>query len=75
VPFRPALVEVRFRRPTPGTRAAYGGDGEIRAEHAAVYGTAALPVGANRLLDCGRGVRPTMPLRTPRSQTVTVLPG
>ena len=27
--FRPALV-VRFRRPMPGTRAAVGGDGEIR---------------------------------------------
>ena len=27
--FRPAL-EVRFRRPMPGTRAAIGGDGEIR---------------------------------------------
>lgn len=30
----------------PGTRAKVGGDGEIRASHAAVYGTAALPVGA-----------------------------
>ena len=30
--FRPAL-EVRFRRPMPGTRAAVGGDGEIRTHN------------------------------------------
>ena len=35
-----------------------GGDGEIRASHTAVYGTAVLPVGATSLR-FGRGVRPT----------------
>jgi len=29
----------------------------------------------HRLLVCGRGVRPTTPLGTPRPLTVTVLPG
>ena len=28
--FPPSSQEVRFRRPMPGTRAANGGDGEIR---------------------------------------------
>src|SRR5258708_4505755 len=50
--------------------------------HTLVYKTSALlshlatpPFGVTSPFSCGRGVRPTMPLRTPRSQAVTVLPG
>jgi hypothetical protein len=51
VPFRPALVEVRFRRPTPGTRAAYGGDGEIRTHTMLFTGQPLCQLELHRLLD------------------------
>ena len=52
-----------------------GGDGEIRTHTMLFTGQPLCQLELHRLLVFGRGVRPTMPLRTPRSLTVTVLPG
>src|ERR1051325_6041945 len=62
VPFRPAL-QVRFRRPMPGTRATPISWRRRRDSnsHRAVYETAALPIGATSPIR-GRGVRPEPPL-------------
>src|SRR5882724_4337740 len=51
-----------------------GGDGEIRTHTLLFTGQPLCQLELHRRT-FGRGVRPTMPLRTPRSQTVTVLPG
>src|SRR5437762_14238697 len=52
-----------------------GGDGEIRTHTLLFTGQLLCQLELHRLLVCGRGMRPTTPLQTPRSQTVTVLPG
>ena len=52
----------------------FGGDGEIRTHTMLFTGQLLCQLELHRQT-FGRGVRPTTPLRTPRSQTVTVLPG
>ena len=64
-------LEDRRRERGPGC----GGDGEIRTHALLFTGQPLCQLELHRLSLCGRGVRPTTPLRTPRSQTVTVLPG
>ncbi len=51
-----------------------GGDGEIRT-HTLLFTEQLLCQLELHRQTLGRGVRPTMPLGTPRSLTVTVLPG
>src|SRR5712664_974029 len=51
-----------------------GGDGEIRTHTLLFTGQPLCQLELHRRT-LGRGVRPTTPLRTPRSLTVTVLPG
>ena len=70
--FHPAL-EVRFRRPMPGTRAAVGGDGEIRT-HTMLF-TKQLLCQLELHRHCGRGVRPTRLCELHGPGTVFVLPG
>ena len=51
-----------------------GGDGEIRTHTLLFTGQPLCQLELHRQI-FGRGVRPTTPLRTPQSLTVTVLPG
>jgi hypothetical protein len=51
-----------------------GGDGEIRTHTLLFTGQPLCQLELHRLLGFGRGVRPTTPLRTPRSLTVTFCP-
>ena len=74
MPFRPALfrfgLEDRRRERGPD----FGGDGEIRTHTLLFTGQPLCQLELHRRT-LGRGVRPTTPLQTPRSLTVTVLPG
>ena len=65
--FRPAL-EGRFRRPMPGTRAAVGGDGEIRTHTMLFTRQLLYQLELHRLTDWGTGREADAPLRTPRSR-------
>jgi hypothetical protein len=78
VPVRPALVEVRFRRPMPGTRAVLEAPVEIARfglNTDADYNQVLCQLELHRPNESWPGREADAPLPTPRSQTVSILQG